>query len=78
MRDKQRLKCLMLLLWLVALPSFGQGGAWLVDVKGAIGPGTADHMVRGLDQAQQAGAKLGGGCELTRPGGLDTALRGND
>jgi membrane-bound serine protease (ClpP class) len=48
--------------------------AWLIDVKGAIGPATADHMIRGIDQAEEAGAELVI-LRIDTPGGLDTAMR---
>ena len=48
--------------------------AWLIDVTGPIGPATADHMVRGLAQAQGAGAPFVI-LRIDTPGGLDTAMR---
>ncbi len=48
--------------------------AWLVEVDGAVGPATADHMVRGLAQAQEAGAELVV-LRIDTPGGLDSAMR---
>ena len=48
--------------------------AWLIDVEGAIGPATADHMVRGLALAQQEGAEVVV-LRIDTPGGLDSSMR---
>ncbi|GAB3280035.1 nodulation protein NfeD [Parahaliea aestuarii] len=53
-----------------------QAGAeiWQVDVEGAIGPATADHMIRALASAEDAGASLVV-LRIDTPGGLDSAMR---
>lgn len=48
--------------------------AWLVELDGAVGPATADHVVRGLEQAHDAGARLVV-LRIDTPGGLDNAMR---
>ena len=64
---------LRVLCWLVLVtcPAAGAGEIWQIDVRGAIGPATADHMIRGVEAANAAGAEaivLG----IDTPGGLDT------
>lgn len=82
--DKYRhaLIILALLALLPALPlskASGQeakatGDIWLIDIEGAIGPATSDHVVRGMEQASQAGASLII-LRMDTPGGLDAAMR---
>tara|TARA_R110002110_G_scaffold66978_1_gene182998 strand:+ start:88052 stop:89404 length:1353 start_codon:yes stop_codon:yes gene_type:complete len=72
----------LLLGWAFTLQAVAQGQpqtqgntrAWIVDVEGAIGPATADHMIRALGKAEAAGA----GVVILRidtPGGLDLSMR---
>ena len=64
----------LMLLSVWAMPVLGQSEAWLIDIRGAIGPATADHMVRGLEQAQASDAALVI-VRIDTPGGLDSSMR---
>ncbi|NHO64577.1 nodulation protein NfeD [Aestuariicella hydrocarbonica] len=66
---------IVLLLWCWIPAANAEGDVWLVDIQDAIGPATADHMVRGLEQAQQANAAMVI-LLIDTPGGLDVAMRG--
>jgi len=52
----------------------GARQAYLLEIRGAIGPSTSDYIERGLDKAQDAGAALVV-IEMDTPGGLDTSMR---
>lgn len=73
MTHRWALACTVLLL-LALPPVSARADAWLIDVAGAIGPASADHMVRGLEQAQAAGAPLVI-LRIDTPGGLDKSMR---
>ena len=68
------LAALLTLLCLLTTQAQSNNTVWIIDVKGAIGPATADHMVRGIEQAQQAGASMVI-LQMDTPGGLDSAMR---
>lgn len=54
--------------------SAGAKDAYVLRIDGAIGPAVADHVVKGIAQAREAGAE----CvvlEMDTPGGLDKAMR---
>ncbi|MEH6605539.1 MAG: nodulation protein NfeD [Pseudomonadales bacterium] len=68
------LAAVLAVLCLLAAPALANSPVWLIDIKGAIGPATADHMERGLEYAREADAKLVV-LQIDTPGGLDTAMR---
>nr|WP_218178335.1 nodulation protein NfeD [Pseudomonas putida] len=66
-----------MLLLLLGITPGGQAApaaVWVLGIDDAIGPASADYLVRSLDQAQAQGAQLVV-IRLDTPGGLDSAMR---
>ena len=62
-------------LLIVCLAQHADGAkVWLLDIEGAIGPASADHFIRALDDADEAQVDLLV-LRLDTPGGLDKAMR---
>ena len=69
-----RVVTLLVVLWLACGATAGGGEFWVVDLKGPVGPASADHIIRSIDAADQAGA-AGVILRMDTPGGLDQAMR---
>lgn len=52
----------------------GQGKAYLLSIDGAISPGTADYLIRGIKKANEDNARIVL-IRMDTPGGLDKAMR---
>ncbi|MFJ4443002.1 nodulation protein NfeD [Pseudomonas sp. NPDC089422] len=65
---------LLILLGLAPAGLAAPGGVWVLDIDDAIGPASADYLVRNLEQAKAQGAQLVV-LRLDTPGGLDSAMR---
>jgi membrane-bound serine protease (ClpP class) len=74
--DARGLLRLALLMLALLLPAAADGtpGVGLIRIDGAIGPASADYLVRGLARSAAAGHQLVV-VELDTPGGLDTSMR---
>jgi len=67
----------LLLLLLLGITPGGlaaPGAVWVLNIDDAIGPASADYLVRSLSQAQAQGAQLVV-IRMDTPGGLDSAMR---
>ncbi|EDN69295.1 conserved hypothetical protein, membrane [Beggiatoa sp. PS] len=65
---------LIFLALLSPLQTQANGKAWVLDIKGAIGPATADYLKRGLEDARNQGVTIVV-LRMDTPGGLDIAMR---
>jgi membrane-bound serine protease (ClpP class) len=72
-----RAAAVLALALLFLAPSRAQEGgrALLLEIDGAIGPGSADYLADGLEHAAETGAAIAV-VRLDTPGGLDSATRG--
>lgn len=69
----KKLAALLLLFSSISLSAHADG-AYVLTVKGAISPASADYLIRGMAKAADSQAKLVV-IKLDTPGGLDTSMR---
>jgi len=65
---------MLLLLGITPGGQAAPGAVWVLDIDDAIGPASADYLIRSLAQAQAQGAQLVV-IRMDTPGGLDSAMR---
>ncbi len=68
------MRLLLFVLGLILIVPARAATVQVLTVVGAIGPASADYLVRGIDRAARQGATLAV-IELDTPGGLDTSMR---
>ena len=70
---------LILLLGMATLPAtaeeeISRDAIWVLTLDGAVGPATSEYLVRGIEEADEYGARLVV-IRMNTPGGLDGAMR---